>query len=416
MLKNLFLSILVLLLVTTSSMAGEWMDLFDGETLNGWSIHSGYAKYRVEDGAIVGTAVKGSPNTFLCTDKEYGDFILEFEVKCDPRLNSGVQIRSRIATNPMFFMFRRPDGRPRQQVAPPDRVYGYQVEIASAKTGTSGGIYDEARRGFFLAEASEDPAAGKAFKDNQWNKYRIECKGSSIKTWVNGVPCAKLRDSMDAKGIIGLQVHGLSRSFFPYHVRWRNLRIRELDAADPGKLKVVVVTGGHAFEREPFFKIFDSIEAISRKNFLRLLDQGVGVVALHHTMGSFQEWPEFKNIIGTKYYLKDTMEDGVLCKGSSFKHDVDMAISVADKEHPITQGLTNFTIHDEGYKDCWFDSDNNVLLTTDHAASDKTVGWVKQYGKAKICTIQLGHDSKAYENHNYPLLVNRAILWTANRL
>jgi len=113
MLKNLFLSILVLLLVTTSAMAGEWMDLFDGETLNGWSIHSGYAKYRVEDGAIVGTAVKGSPNTFLCTDKEYGDFILEFEVKCDPRLNSGVQIRSRIATNPMFFMFRRPDGRPR---------------------------------------------------------------------------------------------------------------------------------------------------------------------------------------------------------------------------------------------------------------------------------------------------------------
>jgi len=453
MLKNLLLSILVLLFVTTSAMAGELMDLFDGETLNGWSIHSGYAKYRVEDGAIVGTAVKGSPNTFLCTDKEYGDFILEFEVKCDPRLNSGVQIRSQIATNPMFFMFRRPDGRPRQCVVPPDRVYGYQVEIASAKTGTSGGIYDEARRGFFLAEVSEDPAAGKAFKDNQWNKYRIECKGSSIKTWINGVPCAKLRDSMDAKGIIGLQVHGLSRNFFPYQVRWRNLRIRELGDADPGKLKVVVVTGGHDFEREPFFKIFDSIEAINyteaiqkdhselfedisgwdydvivfysmtqqisekrRKNFLKLLEQGVGVVALHHTMGSFQEWPEFRKIIGTKYYLKDTMEDGVLCKGSSFKHDVDMAISVADSDHPITEGLTNFSIHDEGYKDCWFDRDNRVLLTTNHAASDKTVGWVKQYGKAKICTIQLGHDSKAYGNHNYPLLVNRAILWTAGRL
>lgn len=453
MFKNLLLSILVLSLITTSAMAGEWMDLFDGETLNGWSVHSGYAKYRVEDGAIVGTAVKGSPNTFLCTNKEYGDFILEFEVKCDPRLNSGVQIRSQIATNPMFFMFRRPDGRPRQLLVPPDRVYGYQVEIASAETGTSGGIYDEARRGFFLADVSEDPAAGKAFKDDQWNKYRIECKGSSIKTWINGIPCADLRDSMDAKGIIGLQVHGLGGNFFPYQVRWRNLRICELDGAELGKLKVVVVTGGHDFEREPFFKMLDSIEGITyteaiqkdhselfedisgwdydvivfysmtqqisekrRKNFLKLLDQGVGVVALHHTMCSFQEWPEFKKIIGTKYYTKDIMEDGVLCKAGSYEHDIDMAISIVDKQHPITEGMSDFPIHDEGYKNCWFDQDNHVLLTTDHAASDKTVGWVRRYGKAKVCTIQLGHDSKAYENRNYPLLVNRAILWTANRL
>jgi len=452
MFKNL-LSMLVLSLITTCAMAGEWMDLFDGETLEGWSVHSGFAKYRIEDGAIVGTAVKDSPNTFLCTNKEYGDFILEFEVKCDPRLNSGVQIRSQIATNPMFFMFRRPDGRPRQLVVPPDRVYGYQVEIASAETGSSGGIYDEARRGFFLADVSEDPAAGKAFINDQWNKYRIECKGSSIKTWVNGVPCADLRDSMDAKGIIGLQVHGLGRNFFPYQVRWRNLRIRELDGAELGKLKVVVVTGGHDFEREPFFKMLDSIEGITyteaiqkdhselfedisgwdydvivfysmtqqisekrRKNFLKLLEKGVGVVALHHTMCSFQEWPEFKKIIGTKYYTKDTMEDGVMCKAGSYEHDIDMAISVVDKQHPITEGLSDFAIHDEGYKDCWFGQDNHVLLTTDHAASDKTVGWVKRYGKAKICTIQLGHDSKAYENRNYRLLVNRAILWTANRL
>jgi type 1 glutamine amidotransferase len=453
MFKNLILSVLVLSLITTCAMAGEWTDLFDGKTLNGWSIHSGYAKYRVEDGVIVGTAVKGSPNTFLCTSKEYGDFILEFEVKCDSRLNSGVQIRSQIATNPMFFMFRRPDGRPRQIVIPPDRVYGYQVEIAGAETGSSGGIYDEARRGFFLADVSEDPAAGKAFKNDEWNKFRIECKGSSIKTWINGVPCADLRDSMDAKGIIGLQVHGLGRNFFPYQVRWRNLRIRELDGAELGKLKVVVVTGGHDFEREPFFKMLDSIEGITyteaiqkdqselfedisgwdydvivfysmtqqisekrRKNFLKLLEKGVGVVALHHTICSFQEWPEFKKIIGAKYYLKDTMEDGVMCKAGSYQHDIDMEISVVDKQHPITDGMSDFSIHDEGYKNCWFDQDNHVLLTTDHAASDKTVGWVRRYGNAKICTIQLGHDSKAYENRNYGLLVNRAILWTANRL
>ena len=112
MFKNLQLSILILLLAVTGVMASEWTDLFDGKTLDGWGIHSGYAKYRVEDGAIVGTAVKGSPNTFLCTDKDYGDFVLELEVKCDPRLNSGVQIRSQIAKDPMFFTFRGPDGRP----------------------------------------------------------------------------------------------------------------------------------------------------------------------------------------------------------------------------------------------------------------------------------------------------------------
>jgi hypothetical protein len=178
MLKNLLTNILVLSLITTGAMAGEWKDLFDGETLNGWSVHSGYAKYRVEDGEIVGVAVKGSPNTFLCTNKEYGDFILEFEVKCNPRLNSGVQIRSHIAEDPMFFVFRRPDGRPRQRLIPPDRVYGYQVEIASADTGTSGGIYDEARRGFFLADLTDNPAAEKAFKDEKWNKYRIP--GSTV--------------------------------------------------------------------------------------------------------------------------------------------------------------------------------------------------------------------------------------------
>jgi type 1 glutamine amidotransferase len=296
---------------------------------------------------------------------------------------------------------------------------------------------------------TDTPAARKAFKNDRWNKYRIECKGSSIKTWVNDVPCVDLRDSMDSRGIIGLQVHGLGRNFFPYQVRWRNLRIRELDAAAPDKLKVVVVTGGHDFEREPFFKMLDSMKEINyteaiqkdhselfedisgwdydvivfysmtqeisekrRKNFLRLLDRGIGIVALHHTMGSFQQWPEFRKIIGTKYNLKDS-DTG---KGSSFKHDIDMTIKVVDRQHPITEGMSNFSIHDEGYKDCWFDRGNQVLLTTDHADSDKTVGWIRKYGKAKICTIQLGHDSKAYENRNYRRLVNRAVLWSAGRL
>ncbi|HPC95722.1 MAG TPA: DUF1080 domain-containing protein [Sedimentisphaerales bacterium] len=207
----------------------QWVDLFDGKTLNGWSVHSGTARYHVEGDEIVGTTVKGSPNTFLCTDRQYGDFVLEFEVKLDPRLNSGVQVRSQIAPTEMAFVFAGRDGTPQSVVIPADRVYGYQVEIATEKAGSSGSIYDEARRAFMLASTTSDPVASKAFKDGQWNKYRIECQGDRIRTWVNDVPCVDLRDSMTARGIIGLQVHGIGNEAGPYEVRWRNLRIQAAD-------------------------------------------------------------------------------------------------------------------------------------------------------------------------------------------
>jgi type 1 glutamine amidotransferase len=453
MFKRLSIGTLMLLSLTAGAWAGDWVNLFDGKTLNGWSVHSGFAKYHVEDGMIVGTAVKGSPNSFLCTDKEYGNFILELEVKCDPALNSGVQIRSQVCPAPTFFVFRGADGKPRTRVNPPDRVHGYQVEIANAKAGTSGGIYDEARRAFFLADVSGDPAASTAFKDNQWNKYRIECRGSSIKTWVNGVPCADLKDSMSAKGVIGLQVHHVGGNFQPYEVRWRNIRIRELGETEAKKpLNVVVITGGHAFEHDAFFKIFGGIKEIHyteafqkddselfenidgwnydvmvfynmgqkispkrRRNLLALLDRGVGVVVLHHTLCAYQDWPEFKEITGGKYYLKDTTVGGVVQKAGVYQHGLDIKVHIADRNHPITQGMSDYTIHDEAYKNCWFAKDNHVLLTTNHPVSDKTIAWVRQYHNSRVFTIQSGHDSNAYENPNYQLLIKRAILWTAAR-
>jgi len=207
----------------------EWVSLFKGENLDGWSIHSGFAKYHVEEGAIVGTTVKGSPNSFLCTDRQYGDFVLEFEVLLDPRLNSGVQIRSKITETEKVFIFSGRDGEPRKRTIPPDRVYGYQVEIATEKSGSSGSIYDEARRAFMLASTRSDPDASKAFKDGQWNKFRIECKGDRIRTWINSIPCVDLRDGMTSRGVIGLQVHGIGKDAGPYHVRWRNIRIKAED-------------------------------------------------------------------------------------------------------------------------------------------------------------------------------------------
>jgi len=209
--------------------AAGWIKLFDGKTLNGWSIHSGNAKYAVENGVIVGTAVLGSPNTFLCTDREFGDFILEFEVNADPALNSGVQFRSQFAKQPMEFKVVAKEGKEVVRKIPADRVYGYQVEIANAKAANNGNVYDEARRAYFLDDFKDRPKARTALKDGKWNKYRIECKGDSIKTWVNGVPCANFKDATTLRGIIGLQVHQVPKERFKaYQVRWRNIRIKEL--------------------------------------------------------------------------------------------------------------------------------------------------------------------------------------------
>jgi len=204
----------------------KWINLFNGETLDGWTVHSGSATYRVEDGAIVGQAVKGSPNSFLCTQREFSDFILEFEVFLDnPELNSGVQFRSQIAKQEQVFWFRNQKGEYQPDTIPADRVYGYQVEIASEEGGASGGVYDEARRAMLPFWPEKGSPESKAFKNNQWNSYRIECKGDAIKTIINGVVITDFRDALSLKGIIGLQVHDVGDDPTPYQVRWKNIRI-----------------------------------------------------------------------------------------------------------------------------------------------------------------------------------------------
>lgn len=198
--------------LTSAAEGAGWVSLFDGKTLNGWSQRNGLAKYEVKDGAILGTSAPNSPNSFLCTTREYADFELEFEVRVHPELNSGVQIRSH----------SKPDYQN-------GRVHGYQVEIAIG--GYSGGIYDESRRNKFLnAETQPTPAIRDLLKKDAWNKYRILCQGDRIQTWVNGVPVTDLRDSMTASGFIGLQVHGVGDRTDPLTVEWRHLRIREFKA------------------------------------------------------------------------------------------------------------------------------------------------------------------------------------------
>lgn len=215
----------VLLLVCAATLqAADWVDLFDGKTLNGWQHHNGQAIYRVEDGAIVGQTAEGSVNSFLCTKKDYSDFELEFEVKVDPRLNSGVMIRSR--------QKEKADGKGWNNSF--GRVYGPQVEIEGSgeKGAESGYVYGEATgRGWLTPEERLIPH--KRVKDGEWNKFRIVAKGPRIQTWINGEKVEDITDEeiyrTHPSGFIGLQVHRIRPGAGPYEVAWRGLRIRELD-------------------------------------------------------------------------------------------------------------------------------------------------------------------------------------------
>jgi hypothetical protein len=211
--RSLIVVVIVLLAAGSATAQQGWRPLFDGKTLDGWVQLNGTAPYAVVDGAIVGTTVLGSPNSFLGTKEEFGDFILEYEAKLDGPMNSGVQIRG---------------------ISSPDiqngRVRGYQIEIDPSDRAWTGGLYDEARRGWLYPVYGPE-AARKAFKMGAWNKFRVEAIGTSIRSWVNGVPVANVVDDLTAKGFIALQVHSIGKdtSKVGEKVSFRNIRILTAD-------------------------------------------------------------------------------------------------------------------------------------------------------------------------------------------
>jgi hypothetical protein len=215
MMKNSIRGLVLSIILATCAMpavaADEgWVSLFDGKSLKGWTQKNGTATYRVEEGTIVGKTTEGSPNSFLCTDQDYGDFELQFEVQVADQLNSGVQFRSRSTKE-----------------FDEGRVHGPQVEIAI--NGTAGRVYGEALGTDWLCELG-NAAAQAAFKPGAWNKYRVRAVGKKIETWVNDVPTASFEDEKSnmPNGFIGLQVHGIGKDEGPYEVRWRNIKIKDL--------------------------------------------------------------------------------------------------------------------------------------------------------------------------------------------
>ncbi len=219
--------------------ADEWVNLVKDNSLTNWVQRGGQAKYSMEDGVVVGTSLVNTPNSFLCTEKTYGDFILEYDFKVDPKLNSGVQIRSECLDSPKELEWQG-----KKIHIPAGRVHGYQVEIdpdVPRKRLWSAGIYDESRRGWLFPSDGVDGPQGKAFsaqglrlfKPQDWNHVRVEAVGDSIKTWLNGTPCADIHDALTPRGFIALQVHMIrdDKAREGTQVRWRNLRIKEIASA-----------------------------------------------------------------------------------------------------------------------------------------------------------------------------------------
>ncbi len=195
-----------------------WQSLFDGKTLNGWSVKSGIAKFEVVDNAIVGTTVEGSPNTFLCSDKTFKDYELIFDVLLDNNeLNSGIQTRSKLKGDKYG-----------------GRVYGPQVEIMLSP-GHSGFVYAEATGKGWASEGPNKKGGSRHshFKNKEWNTYKIRAEGPHIQTWINGnivedfMYPADLH-AMNPEGFFGLQVHGIKKGSGPWSVRFKNIYVKEL--------------------------------------------------------------------------------------------------------------------------------------------------------------------------------------------
>ena len=221
---------------------------------------------------------------------------------------------------------------------------------------------------------------------------------------------------------------------------------------DSGKTRVLLVTGGHDYEREPFLAIFRNIPEVSfkhaehpkaqasfepesaksydvlvlydmwqemdgatRTNFLNLFKSGKGVVVLHHAIANYNEWDQYAEIIGARYYLRPKKVNGIEKTRSQWLHDVEHTIHIVDPGHPVTNGMKDFLIHDETYR--LFDVDLGVkpLLTTEEATSNRVIAWAKEYEKSRVVYIQLGHDHFAFDNPNYRQLVRQAIRWTARK-
>ena len=295
-LSLIFLSLMFCSIASALHAQDAWVEPFNGKDFTGWTQKNGTAAYTIEEGGVIcGTTAEGSPNSFLCTDKSYGDFELTFDVKVSNELNSGVQIRSQ--TKPL-------SGKEKKNGKKFGRVFGPQVEIeASGANGAEAGyVYGEATgRGWLTPKERLKPT--KAFNDGKWNSCRIVASGPRIQTWVNGQAIGDLTDKeifkTHASGFIGLQVHSIGKKKGPFEVRWRNIRIREL--GDVAGQAVAAADG----------KVDHSFIGVGKKTGIVIVGEG-GEVEWEHKLPASDAWLlENGNVLAAVYPTRGFPKGGV---------------------------------------------------------------------------------------------------------
>jgi type 1 glutamine amidotransferase len=411
-----------------------WISLFNGKNLDGWKASEKPGSFTVKDGVLV---VNGPRSHLYYNGPVRRHSFQNFEFRADVMTtkggNSGIYFHTQF----------QPDNWP-------DKGFECQVNTSHTDPKRTGGLYNV--QDVIVKDLTKEQGPS---KDDQWFHYYIKVEGQHVLIKIDGkttvdwtqpdnyVPPKGMPGRKLGQGTIAIQGHDPKSLVY-----FKNIAIKPLDP-----IKAVVVTGGHDFERDPFFKLFQGYQDIQyveaaqkdhselfedisnwnydvivlynmsqnlspkrENNFKELLKSGVGLVALHHAEGAFNTSEAYRQTIGARYPLKPQQIDGKQFATGTYDHDMDMNVKIADREHPITRGLSDFTIHDETYKGNWFAQDNHVLLTTDHAKSDTTICWTRPSSDNRIVFLQLGHDSKAYANPNYRELIVRSIRWAAGDL
>lgn len=201
---------------------------FNGENLEGWKILGGDATFYVEDSVIVGLTEEDVPNSFLVTEKEYDDFIMEVDFKIDSEINSGIQIRSDVYekdTTTSYLSGKLKEGIRDWEAG---RVHGYQIEIDPSDRAWTGGFYEEGGRGW-LQPLTDNKEAQNAFKQGEWNHLKIKAEGNHFQTWINGIKAANTTDDLAETGFIGLQLHSAwKEEQIGKKVWFKNIKIKEL--------------------------------------------------------------------------------------------------------------------------------------------------------------------------------------------
>lgn len=190
-----------------------------------------------------------------------------------------------------------------------------------------------------------------------------------------------------------------------------NFQIAEL----PGAYDMFKPENRDKYDVLVFYHMWQTITQAQAEDLTDCIRSGKPLVALHHSICAYDDWPEYWNIIGGKYFHKPTNFNGNEYAACSYIHDLHFTVKIAKKKHPVTKGVKDFQIFDETYKGYYVADGIDPLLTTDEPSSNHLIGWAKKYGKSRIVVLQSGHDVPTFENQNFRMLLRNAIYWVFDK-